>query len=84
MDELRENEKIYVAGVKYHVDGYTITRDPDSDEEILIAELDRVFKTNVLRCPKENCNGERIKQPDNRFANGTRWQCNICDWRQEA
>lgn len=84
MDEVRDNEKIFVAGIKYHVDGYTITKDPDTGEEVLITKLVRVYPNNVLRCPKDDCNGERIKQQDNRFANGTRWQCNVCNWRQEA
>lgn len=86
MDEIRESDQVYVAGVKYDVDGYTIGPDPDCEdnEEVMVAGLDRVFKNNVLRCPMEDCNGERIKVEDERFAGGHRWECNNCDWVQEA
>ena len=86
MDEIRESEQVYVAGVKYDVDGYTIGPDPEHEEneEVMIAGLDRTFKNNVLRCPMDDCNGERIKVEDARFAGGVRWECNNCDWVQEA
>ena len=83
MDEFRDSEQVYVAGVKYDVDGYSIIPDPDADGEVLVAALERVFKNNVLRCPMGDCNGERIKVEDARFAGGHRWECNNCDWVQE-
>lgn len=84
MDEIREREQVYVTGVKYDVDGYTIGPDSDGDDELLVATLSRVFKNSVLRCRMDDCNGERIKIEDDRFAGGYRWECNNCPWVQEA
>ena len=80
MDKIRGNDKMYVAGVKYKIDGYTIGPDPDTDnkEEIMIATLERVFKKNVLRCELADCTGELLKVEDERYHGGHRWQCNYC------
>lgn len=83
MDELRDKEQVYVAGVKYDVDGYSIIPESDADGEIMVGALERVFKDSVLRCP--SCErGEKIQVEDDRFANGYRWECNYCSWKQEV
>ena len=40
IDTIRENgdDAVYVAGIKYDIDGYTIRPDPDSEDEILVAD----------------------------------------------
>ena len=83
MDALRENEQVYVAGVRYDVAGYSIAPGPDGNGEVMVAALDRTFKNSIKRC--QNCKqGEKIQVEDDRFASGYRWECNYCSWKQEA